>query len=433
MAITRLIIGICLLLAGLLSVSSYTWAKTVSSNATDPAAAVAGIPRFPFPQHIPRLPGTIRPNHISGQEQDRIVGQVYHRWKQAYIVPVQSKNTNDPPMFRVTAGDRKPQTTFSEGQGYGMILTALMAGYDPQARRIFDGLWRFARAHPSRLNPRFMAYQVPVSRSRRNSAFDGDCDMAYALLLAHDQWGSTVGIDYRREALAITEALLATAVGPESRLPMLGDWVKPNGRKFNQYTTRASDIIPGHFRAFAQATGNTKWTATLKAGQRLVTAIQSTAAPHTGLLPDFIVNHSPKTPHPRPAPSRFLESAHDGRYYYNAARVPWRIGTHALLTGDPQSLQQVRKIAVWIHQATAGDPSRIKPGYHLDGRSLPKGQYPSTAFIAPFGVAAMTTPAQQAYLNRIFEMVQGARQDYYEDTIGLLCLLVLTGNFWDPH
>jgi hypothetical protein len=45
------------------------------------------------------------------------------------------------------------------------------------------------------------------------------------------------------------------------------------------------------------------------------------------------------------------------------------------------------------------------------------------------GVAAMTVPSQQQWLNAIYEAVYRAHEDYYEDSVTLLCLLVMTGNY----
>jgi len=400
-----------------------------------PALAVTTIDhrvRRPFPQHIRYAPGTIRPNHLGAREQDKIVADMYDRWKKKYVVPVKNKKSNGPTMYRVTGGRRKPRHTFSEGQGYGMMIVAIMAGHDPRAKSVFDGLWAFARAHPSRIDGRLMAYKVPAPRNQSNSAFDGDCDIAYGLLLAHRQWGSAGVINYRAEALTMLDALLSSVIGPDSRLPMLGDWVKTNGRRYHQRTVRSSDIVPGHFRAFARAGNPDAWLQVLAASQAMVALIQSEVSPSTGLMPDFIVPRSRSDPRPKPAPRYFLEGTHDGRYYYNAARVPWRIGTDALVNGDPLSLAQTRKMAAWIVKATSGNPRLIKPGYRLDGRPLRAKPYFSKAFVAPFGVAAMTNPELQEFLNRTFDLIKNSAQDYYEDSLGLLCMLVMTRNFWDP-
>ena len=90
----------------------------------------------------------------------------------------------------MTGGKNRIKKTYSEGQGYGMIIVTILASYDPEAHSIFNGLWFFSRSHPSRIDNPLMSGEVPVRLSKRDSAFDGDCDIAYALLLADKQWGN---------------------------------------------------------------------------------------------------------------------------------------------------------------------------------------------------------------------------------------------------
>jgi hypothetical protein len=44
----------------------------------------------------------------------------------------------------------------------------------------------------------------------------------------------------------------------------------------------------------------------------------------------------------------------------------------------------------------------------------------------------MTTPGEQAWLDAIYAVVWNRHEDYYEDSVNLLCLLLMTGNFWQP-
>jgi len=380
---------------------------------------------YPYPQHIDYAPGTIRPNHRSQAQQDDDVRAFYNHWKTSYLVAAGTTSEGDP-MYRVTFGSGNPSSTVSEGQGYGMVIVATMAGYDPQAQIFFEGLWEFSRAHPSSTDPRLMDWQVPED-SGNNSAFDGDADIAYGLLLADAQWGSTGRIDYATEAATVIAAILESTIGTNSRLPMLGDWVNPNGATYNQYTPRTSDIMPGHFRAFGEITGDLAWDEVATNSQAIITSIQTHHSPVTGLLPDFVVDADPM---PQPAPPNFLEGLNDGKYNWNAGRDPLRIGSDALLNNDPVSLAQVRKIAQWIANATGGNPADIKAGYSLDGTLI--GNYFTTFFAAPMGVAIMTDPAQQQFLNDIYDAVFDTHEDYYQDSVNLLALLVMTGNFWSP-
>jgi hypothetical protein len=187
--------------------------------------------------------------------------------------------------------------------------------------------------------------------------------------------------------------------------------------------------MPSYFRTYGRATGDPRWDAVTGAVQATVASLQTNYSPVTGLLPDFIVSANTA---PRPAPAGFLEGPNDGAYNYNACRDPLRIGLDGILNGDPASIAQVRKISAWAQSATGGDPAALRAGYRLDGTPLAGSDYFTTAFVAPMGVAAMNDPAQQVWLNRIYDSVYTAVEDYYEDSLNLLSLIAISGNFWDP-
>ena len=80
-------------------------------------------------------------------------------------------------------------------------IVALMAGHDPDEQTIFDQLLHYARRHRSDFDRALMAWaqnEHCQDIEGRDSATDGDLDIAYALLLADRQWGSTSGIDLTR-------------------------------------------------------------------------------------------------------------------------------------------------------------------------------------------------------------------------------------------
>ncbi|HEV8632338.1 MAG TPA: glycosyl hydrolase family 8 [Thermoanaerobaculia bacterium] len=390
------------------------------------AAQRAPRARRPFPQHVTYARGTIRPGDFTQAAQDQHVRDFYDRWKRDFVKAVDVEGAGG---YRVSFGSTNPARTVSEGQGYGMVIVALMAGHDPEAKAIFDGLWRFARAHPSAIDHDLMTWQVPEVAGESDSAFDGDADIAYGLLLADKQWGSKGAVDYKGEAQRVIRAILRSTIGPRSRLPMLGDWTKPDGSPHNQYTPRSSDLMIDHFRAYRTATKDRAWAAVVAACQSVVSSLQRDYSPATGLLPDFIVGAGSA---PQPAPAGFLEGDHDGHYYYNALRVPWRLGTDALIHGDAVSLAQVRLLGRWIASSTHGDPHQIWPGYRLDGTPIGGSFYFTTAFASPFGVAAMTDPALQEFLDATYAAVHDRHQGYYEDSLTLMSLLVMSGNFWSP-
>ncbi|HEY0734515.1 MAG TPA: glycosyl hydrolase family 8 [Herpetosiphonaceae bacterium] len=388
----------------------------------------AAAPRRPFPQHVSYAPGSIRPSRFTQAQLDQHVRAFYDDWKQKFLVAA-GTNPAGRAMYRVAFGIGS-SATVSEGQGYGMMIVALMAGHDANAQALFDGLWYFSRNYPSGGDRRLMSWKIDNGQivDGNSSAFDGDADIAYGLLLADAQWGSTGSVNYAAEARAVIDGILAATIGPSSRLPMLGDWVSPSGATHNQYTPRSSDFMPSHFRSYGRATGNTVWNEVVSRSQTAISGIQSNYSPTTGLLPDFMLCSTSISC--RPASAGFLEGPNDGSYYYNAGRDPWRLGLDALLNNNATSRAQVQKLINWLASSTGSTATNIKAGYQLNG--TPIGQYFTTFFAAPVGVGAMTDSSKQGFLDSIYGAVYNRHESYFEDTVTLVCLLVMTGNYWDP-
>lgn len=394
-------------------------------------SVTAQAPAYPFPQHLLYAPGSIQPSNFTQAQLDTDVRAFYDYWKQNYVEAAGS-TADGRPRYRIAFGKSGAgaNATVSEGQGYGMLILPLMAGHDPAAREIFDGLYEFAKAHPSPGESRLMDWKVPRDPGAGgSSAFDGDADIAYGLALAHAQWGSAGTVNYAAAANSWLAGILAATIGQTSRLPTLGDWASPTSSR--QYEPRSSDLMPGHFRAWARFTHDPVWDTVAANSSAVAIAIQTNYSPLTGLLPDFMVGANPASA-VDPAPAGFLEGANDGHYYYNAGRVPWRFGTDALLNNNAASKALASKIATWMKTKTGGNAANIRAGYKLDGSNISGNDYFSTFFAAPMGVAAMLDPANQAWLNSIYSGVRTKHEDYFEDSVNLLCLLVMSGNFWDP-
>ncbi len=153
----------------------------------------------------------------------------------------------------------------------------------------------------------------------------------------------------------------------------------------------------------------------------------------TGLLPDFARGAAQGMP--VPAPKKFLETKNDGQYFYNACRVPWRLGVDALLHGEPRAQTALAKLNAFIVNASAGDPRAVYAGYQLTTGKPIDHNDTSLAFSAPFGVSAMCEPGRQEWLDHLCEELlerPGKDDDYYGRTISLLSLIAISGNWWSP-
>jgi endo-1,4-beta-D-glucanase Y len=369
------------------------------------------------------VPGTIRPS-ASQATQDQVLTKYYTFWKQNFLTTKCGSGT-----YAVLSKDADHDFV-AEGEGYGMTIAALMANKDPQARTIFDGILKFVKAHPSVNNKDLHAAEQNSSCKSVNgsdSATDGDLEIAYGLLIADKQWGSTGTYNYKAEAVRIINAIKKSEVNGTTKFPLLGDW--GNDAQYKN-SSRSSDWMPGHLRSYKTATGDAFWDQVRTRQETAVSQLQSQYAPNTGLLPDFVVNTNST---PKPASANFLEGPNDGKYSWNACRDPWRLGADAVTVAGSPALGQVRKMNTWIQQTTGGDPSKISSGYSLSGGKLESGEHP--CFTAPFAVAAMTDPGSQAWLDKLFTRLSTFKvesNDYYGTGILVQVLIILTGNFVAP-
>jgi endo-1,4-beta-D-glucanase Y len=378
----------------------------------------------PFPQNL-TYTGCIKPNNVTQTDMNNSVKSRYDYWKNTYV---RESNGVTPGggyyIFMKGTGGSGNEITTSEAHGYGMIIFALMAGYDSQAKQYFDGMFNMFDKHRSKNNPNNMSWVIDkseLSSEDKDSATDGDMDIAYALLLAHRQWGSGGHIDYLAEARKIiTHGVKGAAMSQESKRTLLGDSAT------DQYATRASDWMTDHFKAYQHATGDNFWGEATNTVYGLIKQLTINHAPNTGLMPDFIVSQSA-----RPAPPHFLEAKTDGDYSWNACRYPWRLATDFAHYGAPEARDAVNKVVNWLKGSTGADPRKIKAGYKLDGTSLV--DYRSAAFTSPFIAACIVDPSHQDFLNSGWEVIKnGGNGDYYGDTINLLCMLLISGNWWSP-
>lgn len=426
------------------------------AGAGGPAPATARVSGpIPFGSHrYGYAAGTILPRRPQA-EMDAAVVALYARWKAAFLV-----EACEPGRLAV----RSPDADFpyvAEAQGYGLEILALMDGADPEAQTDFDALLGFVLDHPSRINPALMAASQDGrcrSVDGSDSATDGDLSIAYALLLADQQWGSATDTRYRDLALKRIAAIAAMKtkrhgdvvpkgeIHPDSFLPLLGDWSRPGGgaRDAELYgTTRPSDFMIDHFRAFKRASRDGTWGRVIAATQATIDDMQHRfagcpGAACTGLVPDFVVDASGSDPHP--ADGKVLEGRYDGDYWYNALRVPWHLGVDAATSGDPLSRTAARRITDWAKAATAGDPAAMREGYHLDGTPIHPTRAGGVTFFAPLAPAAMTRRSDQPWLDALWAAMAEAAADpdlidaasYYGTSLLLQSMIATSGNYWTP-
>ncbi|PEJ97299.1 glycosyl hydrolase family 8 [Bacillus wiedmannii] len=416
---------------GLASFSNSSFAANGTDNSVQTSIPivnqqVAAVKEMkPFPQQV-NYAGVIKPNHVTQESLNASVRSYYDNWKKKYLKNDLSSLPGGYYVKGEITGDAdgfKPLGT-SEGQGYGMIITVLMAGYDSNAQKIYDGLFKTARTFKSSQNPNLMGWVVADSKKAQghfDSATDGDLDIAYSLLLAHKQWGSNGTVNYLKEAQdMITKGIKASNVTKNNRLN-LGDWDSKSS-----LDTRPSDWMMSHLRAFYEFTGDKTWLTVINNLYDVYTQFSNKYSQNTGLISDFVV----KTP-PQPAPKDFLdESEYTNAYYYNASRVPLRIVMDYAMYGEKRSKVISDKVSSWIQNKTNGNPSKILDGYQLNGSNI--GSYPTAVFVSPFIAASITSSNNQKWVNSGWDWMKNKRESYFSDSYNLLTMLFITGNWWKP-
>ncbi|MET9726309.1 glycosyl hydrolase family 8 [Streptomyces zaomyceticus] len=379
----------------------------------------------PFGSHLkPYTAGMLKPSGSQAAIDQKVV-DYYNRWKSAFV----RQNCGNG-WYQIISPDAD-HPYVAEAQGYGMVVTATMAGADPDAKKIFDGLVKWKIDHPSSVNPNLLAAEQDTACRSVNGgdgATDGDMDVAYGLLLADKQWGSAGTYNYKDLALKHIAAIKKDELNPTTKLLKLGDWSSSGDQYY--WISRTSDWMVDHFRAFRTASGDTTWDAVRTAHQTQISRLQSTYASGTGLLPDFVVDTNTT---PKPAPGQVLEDPNDGAYWWNACRTPWRIADDAVTSGDATSLAAARKLNSWIKTKTGGDPNKIAIGYKLNGTQISSGS--EAAFFAPFAVAAMTDSGSQAWLDALWNKMLATPIDtssYFSASIQLQVMITVSGNHWVP-
>jgi endoglucanase len=407
----------------------------------------------PFPQHVRYGPGILLPDHVGRQRLDDSVRSFYTVWKKRYI-----RRGCDPGQYYIWFEGGGEKLAVSEGQGYGMIIVAMMAGYDPSAKTIFDGLFHYYRAHPSKRDPRLMAWAQKKGclDLDGSSATDGDMDIAYSLLLANAQWGSGGDLPYLEDARLMIDAIMRQEINKKNFSVLLSNSVEYDSKDYADM--RSSDFIPDHFRAFRQVSGDKAWDKAIDNNYRLFRLMQERYSPEAGLLPDFInhirIGEKNSAISASPARSHYLESRYDGCYYYNACRVPWRMATDFILNGDQRAAAISATINRWIRLTTRGNPDNISAGYSLAGNDLPHHYFEALSFITPFAISAMVNDSNtnenvnsragsdrgknrdaQIWLNKLWDYIVRFRLsqfDYYDNSIKMIGMITISGNYWAP-
>lgn len=377
--------------------SSSGTVATDSGTTTNPSGT-----QFPFPQNR-RSPNCAYPTAASPSQ----ITAAYGTWKSAFVVTDAAGNSR----VKDPNDTRNPNRTVSEGIGYGMLIAVYMAD-----QALFDSLWSYEQV-PSHLDKNgLMNWLVTASDTVAGTggATDADEDMAWALVMADKQWPNQGYIDKAKAQIDLVSSL---ELNPNTSLVKWGD-------NSNTPTVHPDYFSPAYYRVFGAVTGNTSgWNGAISAGYALLAASHNAT---TGLVPDLCMASGAPT-----------ANARDAVYGYDACRTPWRLGIDWCFNASADAHGILTLMASYFAGVGAAG---IRGPVALDGTTSSTAMpYANPEFTGPAGIAGMVSSSAsgQTFLDqafsRTFNQVQqsSAMPNYFGASVGLISMLVMSGNFVD--
>ncbi|HET7488644.1 MAG TPA: glycosyl hydrolase family 8 [Acidimicrobiales bacterium] len=257
--------------------------------------------------------------------------------------------------------------TVSEGQAYAMLLAVAVGD-----RARFERVWGWAAANLQRPDG-LLSWRWAEGRVADPSpAADADLDAARALVRAGSRFDApALGAAGRRVATAVLDHETVTAGG--RRVLVAGPWA------VDRRVVNPSYVSPCTYAELGEATGDGRWGALAAGDEAVLGGLLA-----TGLPPDWAVVGDDGKARPAASPA----GTGEGRYGFDAARVPFRLAEGC---GEGPALAR----RLWVRLAPL-DGQGGAMAYALDGRRLVAGEHP----VGLVGAAAAAEAAGQGEVAR---------------------------------
>lgn len=297
------------------------------------------------------------------------ISQLRHRfylqWRRDYVVQIDN-NTS----YINTTPHAKDNIALSEGQGYGMYISALAAKRGWGSQKHFAKLNNFYLKYRETIDQKktaLMSWRIVEKNGqwrtdKKNSATDGDLFIAQALLMASKQWKNS---NYKKEAKVLLQDILRYEYNFGTGTLTVGNWADYKSKYYN--IMRTSDVMPVFFDNFYQATGDSRW---LKIKNTMLERLNQLSEQHkTGLVPDFAWVSATNA---KPVKAKTVATENDGNYSVNACRVPMMLAN----CQDSLARKILKKMMKFFSKQQT-----LTAGYTLKGKPL--NDYQSAGFSAP--------------------------------------------------
>jgi endo-1,4-beta-D-glucanase Y len=303
------------------------------------------------------------------------------------------------------------------------MLISVMLG----EQALFDALYGYALEFLNE-NGLLCWYIAPDGEKAlgTGAASDADEDIAWALVMAHRQWGGrgALGESYLDHARRQIDRIWRFQVDHDTQ----PDLFKP-GDQWRPDVFNPSYFAPNQYRIFGEVSGNRDgWQRVIDRGYAVV---QASLNPESGNHDNGLV---PAWCNTAGVPVEAFPGA-EQNYQTDSARLPFRLAQDFAFYQEPRARAYLTKTSRFFAALGA---DAIGDGYHLDGRPCPdrKTVQPnagSAVFVGCAAAGAMCSPEYQAFLDAAYARVRTgkllARSRYYNHCWTVLSLLMLTGNF----
>ena len=325
----------------------------------------------------------------------------WESWKQTYVTSSGAKGFK-----RVQRDAGSSFDTVSEGLGYGLILSVY---FDEQA--LFDDLFKYVK---SCYNSRgLMGWQIDangnfVGTGGRDCASDADEDIALALVFASKKW-SPSSVNYTQEAKSLITNLYNYCVESGTNV------FKPGDTWGGSSVTNPSYFSPAWYKVFAQFTGDNRWNQVADKCYEIVDKVNNNG---TGLVPDWCTAQGTNT------------GRNGFDFKYDAVRYGWRTAIDYSWFGDARAKKNMDKLNAFYKQQGI---SNVIDGYTIQGGKL--GQWHNATFSSCPGAGFMVGPdvdSAKAWYKDVVKVKDGGSYHYFGNTLRMIALLYMTGNFPNP-
>ena len=388
-----------------------------------------GIPDItcykPFPLH--KIKGNITPSKVSFEQMDNNVIDLYEKWKAEYLIRESGNFYYIYHPVNYGLENQYLARSTSEMMGLGMIIIALLGGYDQNAQKQFDGLYKtikLSRSYNkenSKINDNNLVSWViqKIGGPLEGSSTYGDIQIAYSLVLAFLQWKDKY---YIREAKALLNDIFYYDLN--NYRTKQGDW-----QKKKSLITKPGDWAPAVYQIFRKI-NSLPWIDCINTIYNDIEKYNKEYP--TGLIPDFAILPGTIQDSKKNQKAGYIDS-----YHYNSCKYPINLSLDYLHNKEPRAKNALKILLDWVEKENKSP--FINAGYRLNGKKIknnppmPK-HYGDICFSAPITAACIIDKKYQNMLDKGWEKISNYKSTMWDDaysmSINLMSALIISGNWW---